>query len=66
MGSELPTLHVGLPAFADDRLVEIRIDHSWSVDSIGLDDFEWLGEQGGHCAGEAGGIESQGRLIFEH
>lgn len=65
MRSDVPALHVGPPALTDDRLVEVRVDHSGGVDSVGFDDFEGLGEQGGHGACETGRVETQGGPIFD-
>lgn len=50
----IPAFHVCFPAGADDLPVEIEINSGWGVDSVGLHDLEWLGEEGREGAGDAG------------
>lgn len=54
MTNFIPAFHVGFPASADDLPVKIEVNSGWGVDSVGLHDFEGLGEEGGECAGDAG------------
>ena len=54
MTNFIPAFHVGFPPSADDLPVKIEVNSGWGVDSVGLHDFEGLGEEGGDCAGDAG------------
>lgn len=50
----IPAFHVSFPACADDLPMEIEVNSGWCVDSVGLHDFKWLGEEGGKCSSHAG------------
>ena len=45
--------------------MEVVVKDSGGVDSIGLDDFERLGQEGGNGAGHSCREEAEGWLVFD-
>ena len=60
----IPAFHVLLPPLADDYPVKVVIDHSWRINSICLDHFQRLGQEGSHCSRETCGKETNGSIII--